>query len=121
MRNDDLALIQRILAGDTSAFENLIRKYQKQVHAYAFRKVGDFQIAEDNYPGDFPASLSETRNAKRSSKVFKLALCDCEPSVYRMAPKKSVTDRVAARDPYLRNRSRCVFSIRRCRTRKNDC
>ena len=47
MRDDDFALIQRILAGDESAFESLIRKYQKQVHALAFRKVGDFQIAED--------------------------------------------------------------------------
>ena len=47
MRDDDLTLIQRILAGDASAFESLIRKYQKQVHAYAFRKVGDFQTAED--------------------------------------------------------------------------
>ncbi len=47
MRNDDVALIQRILAGDESAFENLIRKYQKQVHAFAFRKVDDFQTAED--------------------------------------------------------------------------
>ena len=47
MRNDDFALIQRILAGDESAFESLIKKYQKQVHALAFRKVGDFQTAED--------------------------------------------------------------------------
>ena len=47
MRNDDVALIQRILAGDENAFEGLIRKYQKQVHALAFRKVGDFQTAED--------------------------------------------------------------------------
>ena len=47
MRNDDVALIQRILAGDENAFESLIRKYQKQVHAFAFRKVGDFQTAED--------------------------------------------------------------------------
>ena len=47
MRNDDVALIQRILAGDENAFESLIRKYQKQVHALAFRKVGDFQTAED--------------------------------------------------------------------------
>ena len=47
MRNDDFTLIQRILAGDESAFESLIRKYQKQVHALAFRKVGDFQTAED--------------------------------------------------------------------------
>ena len=47
MRSDDIALIQRILAGDENAFESLIRKYQKQVHALAFRKVGDFQTAED--------------------------------------------------------------------------
>ncbi|MYC76601.1 sigma-70 family RNA polymerase sigma factor [Candidatus Poribacteria bacterium] len=47
MRNDDFALIQCILAGDENAFENLIKKYQKQVHALAFRKVGNFQTAED--------------------------------------------------------------------------
>ena len=47
MRNDDFALIQRILAGDEDAFESLIKKYQKQVHALAFRKVGNFQTAED--------------------------------------------------------------------------
>ena len=47
MRNDDVALIQRIFAGDENAFESLIKKYQKPVHALAFRKVGDFQTAED--------------------------------------------------------------------------
>ena len=47
MRNDDVALIQRILAGDENAFASLVRKYQQQVHAFARRKIGDFQIAED--------------------------------------------------------------------------
>ena len=47
MRNNDVALIQRILAGDENAFASLVRKYQKQVHAYAWRKTRDFQIAED--------------------------------------------------------------------------
>ena len=47
MRNDDVALIQRILAGDETAFATLIEKYQRQVHALAFRKVRDFQTAED--------------------------------------------------------------------------
>ena len=47
MRNDDVALIQRILAGDENAFAILIEKYQRQVHALAFRKIGDFQTAED--------------------------------------------------------------------------
>ena len=47
MRNDDFALIQRILTGDDNAFADLIRKYQRQIHAYALRKIGDFHIAED--------------------------------------------------------------------------
>ena len=47
MRNDDVALIQRTLSGDENAFASLVRKYQQQVHAFARRKIGDFQIAED--------------------------------------------------------------------------
>lgn len=47
MKNEDVALIQRILAGDEDAFASLIRKYQKQVHAQALRQINDFQIAED--------------------------------------------------------------------------
>lgn len=47
MRSDDVKLIQRILAGDENAFSILIEKYQRQVHALAFRKVRDFQTAED--------------------------------------------------------------------------
>ena len=47
MKNDDFELIQRILAGDEDAFGHLITKYQKQVHAHAWRKTRDFHIAED--------------------------------------------------------------------------
>ena len=47
MKNDDVKLIQRILAGDDAAFESLIEKYRKQIHAHAWRRTGDFHIAED--------------------------------------------------------------------------
>ena len=47
MGNDDIALIQRILSGDETAFVSLVRKYQKQVHTLAWRKIGDFHFAED--------------------------------------------------------------------------
>ena len=47
MRNDNIELIQRILEGDDAAFACLVRKYQKRVHALAWRKIGDFHIAED--------------------------------------------------------------------------
>ena len=47
MKNDDVALIRRILTGDEIAFAELVKKYQKQVHVLAWRKIGDFHIAED--------------------------------------------------------------------------
>ncbi|RKU16386.1 hypothetical protein C6501_05535 [Candidatus Poribacteria bacterium] len=47
MKNVDVELIQRVLEGDDTAFSTLVRKYQKQVHALAWRKVEDFHIAED--------------------------------------------------------------------------
>ena len=47
MKNNDAQLIQRVLEGDDTAFSALVRKYQRSVHALAWRKIGDFHIAED--------------------------------------------------------------------------
>ncbi|RKU24111.1 hypothetical protein C6503_01390 [Candidatus Poribacteria bacterium] len=47
MMENDIQLIHRILSGDEAAFSALVRKYQKSVHALAWRKVGDFHIAEE--------------------------------------------------------------------------
>ena len=47
MKNDDAKLIQRVLSGDDTAFSELVRKYRRSVHALAWRKVGDFHIAEE--------------------------------------------------------------------------
>ena len=47
MKNNDAQLIQRVLDGDDTAFSELVRKYQRSVHALAWRKIGDFHIAED--------------------------------------------------------------------------
>lgn len=47
MEKDDVQLIHRILAGDDEAFTLLVEKHQKGVHALAWRKIGDFHIAEE--------------------------------------------------------------------------
>ena len=47
MKNSDVELIRRTLDGDDTAFTQLVRKYQKPVHALAWRKIGDFHIAEE--------------------------------------------------------------------------
>ncbi|MYF99025.1 sigma-70 family RNA polymerase sigma factor [Candidatus Poribacteria bacterium] len=47
MEKDDVQLIHRILSGDDEAFSTLVKKYQKSVHALAWRKIGDFHYAEE--------------------------------------------------------------------------
>ena len=47
MENTDAALIHQTLNGNENAFAKLVEKYQKQVHALAWRKIGDFHIAEE--------------------------------------------------------------------------
>ena len=43
----DAQLIQRVLSGDDDAFTTLVRRYQKGVHALAWRRIGDFHCAEE--------------------------------------------------------------------------
>ena len=47
MKNNDAELIQRVLVGDDTAFSALVKKHQKSVHALAWRKTGDFHVAEE--------------------------------------------------------------------------
>ena len=47
MEKDDAELIHSILSGNEHAFSILVKRYQKSVHALAWRKVGDFHIAEE--------------------------------------------------------------------------
>ena len=47
MKNIDVELIHRVLDGDDAAFTELVKKYQKPVHALVWRKIGDFHIAEE--------------------------------------------------------------------------
>ena len=46
-REDDAQLIYNILSGDDEAFSVLVQKYQQSVHAFVWRKIGDFHHAEE--------------------------------------------------------------------------
>ena len=65
MKNDDVELIQRVLAGDETAFSTLVRKYQKPVHALVWRKVGDFHIAEEITQDAFLQAYKELATLKK--------------------------------------------------------
>ena len=47
MKRDDVQLIRSTLSGNDEAFSTLVKKYQKSVHALAWRKIGDFHHAEE--------------------------------------------------------------------------
>ena len=47
MQKDDVQLIRSTLSGNDEAFSTLVKKYQKGIHALAWRKIGDFHYAEE--------------------------------------------------------------------------
>ena len=47
MKNDDAKWVERILAGDADAFSPLVKKYEKQIHAFVWRRVKDYHVAEE--------------------------------------------------------------------------
>ena len=46
-KENDAELIRKVLSGDEAAFNSLLRKHHKSVHALAWREVGDFHFAEE--------------------------------------------------------------------------
>jgi len=46
-KKDDVQLIHAVLSGDDAAFDILVEKYQKSIHALVWRKIGDFHYAEE--------------------------------------------------------------------------
>ncbi len=59
MQQTDTELIQRVLTSDDDAFALLVSKYQKQVHALAWRLVKGFYIAEEVTQDAFLNASSE--------------------------------------------------------------
>ena len=69
MTYDDSDLIQQTLEGDQQAFAALVEKYQKQIHALAWQKIGDFHIAQEITQDAF---LQRIKNLLRSQTIIVL-------------------------------------------------
>ena len=70
MKNDDAKWIERILVGDEVAFTALVKKYEKQIHAFVWRRVRDYHIAEEITQDTFLRAyekLGTLRNPNRFS------------------------------------------------------
>ena len=64
MAHTDAELIRRILRGDQDAFSPLVKKYQKGVHTLAWRKIGDFHIAQEITQDAFLTAYKKLRTLK---------------------------------------------------------
>ena len=65
MAQSDAELIKRTLDGDENAFGFLVDKYKGAVHALAYRKIGDFHIAEDITQDTFLKAYQKLSTLKR--------------------------------------------------------
>ncbi len=78
---DDVQLIQTVLSGDDSAFDTLVEKYQKGVHALAWRKIGDFHYAEEITQDTFLKAYQKLSTLKDPSRfsnwLYKIATNCC--------------------------------------------
>ena len=92
MRNDDVGLIQRILAGDETAFVQSGQKVPETDSYACIPENWGFPYRRRYHAGNLPASLSEIGNLGRPDAVFKVALCNYGSPLYLVAPKKPATD-----------------------------
>ena len=81
MKNTDAVLIHRTLNGDDNAFAELVKKYQKQVHALVWRKIGDFHTAEEITQDVFLKAYQRLAKLKKPqsfvSWLYVIAANDC--------------------------------------------
>ena len=81
MKNTDAVLIHRTLNGDDNAFAELVKKYQKQVHALIWRKIGDFHVAEELTQDVFLKAYQRLAKLKKpqsfASWLYVIASNDC--------------------------------------------
>ena len=81
MKTTDVELIHRVLNGDDTAFTELVKKYQKPVHALVWRKIGDFHIAEEITQDTFLTAYQELATLKKpqsfASWLYVIAANNC--------------------------------------------
>ena len=64
MKQNDSELVKQTLEGDQQAFALLVEKYQEQIHALAWQKIGDFHTAEEITQDAFIAAYQKLNSLK---------------------------------------------------------
>lgn len=81
MADADADLVQRSQGGDTAAFEELVRRHQKMIHALTFRMTGSVADAEDLAQETFVRAYEQLGSfhgaAKFSTWLYRIAVHAC--------------------------------------------
>ena len=93
-REDDVQLIHAVLSGDDTAFDILVEKYKKSVHAIVWRKIGDFHYAEEITQDTFLLAyqnLSKLRNPSQFPRwLYVIANRLCLKWLRKQKPEKQL-------------------------------
>ena len=68
-QEDERALIERTLAGETAAFDQLVRRHQQVVFAVAMRMLGDADEAQDTAQDAFVRAYRALGTFRREAKL----------------------------------------------------
>jgi RNA polymerase sigma-70 factor (ECF subfamily) len=102
VEDDDLALIGRALAGESSAFEKLVRRYEGRVYRTVVGVTGNAEDAEEATQDTFVRAylhLSEFRGESRfSTWLTRIAVNEGLQCLRRRKPMESLDD-PSAREP----------------------
>jgi RNA polymerase sigma-70 factor (ECF subfamily) len=78
---EDFGLIDEYLSGESSAFERLVLKYQKQIYALAYRMLNDKEEAKDMTQETFVKMMRGVSGFKRHSSfktwLYQIAINTC--------------------------------------------
>ncbi len=71
MKNNDVVLVNNTLSGDETAFNSLVQKYQKSIHAIVWQRIRDFHIAEEITQDVFLQAYNKLSTLKDPNKFYR--------------------------------------------------
>lgn len=89
----DRADVQKVLAGDTAAFENIVRRWQGPLVNLAYRFCHDRSRAEDMAQEAFLRAYRRARGVAQRRHLFYVAICPlCQPLPLRVPAHSTAFD-----------------------------
>src|ERR1044072_3348322 len=81
-RSEELALIQRAQAGDTAAYDDLVRRYQERIYATVYHMTSNHEDANDLAQEAFIKGFQALKSFKGDSSFYTW--------IYRIAVNKTI-------------------------------